>query len=108
MLTTFRIIAYTYFAATYYSHIFPTPGTCAGEEQAAIFGCSLLTSYLFLFINFYVRTYRKSDGKKGGKPVMNKDVGAGVDKVQKVVANGSSNGHTNGSANGVNGHSKSD
>jgi len=103
---------YTYFAATYWSHILPTPGTCAGEEQAAIFGCSLLTSYLGLFIDFYIRTYKKTAAaKKAGKPVVDKDVGAGVDKVHKAVANGTANGHANGKANGVNGvngHSKSD
>jgi hypothetical protein len=37
----------------------PNNGTCAGEEFAAIFGCSLLSSYLFLFIGFYAATYQK-------------------------------------------------
>ena len=37
----------------------PNNGTCAGEEFAAIFGCSLLTSYLFLFIGFYAATYQR-------------------------------------------------
>ncbi|KAG8877852.1 hypothetical protein FRB97_002961 [Tulasnella sp. 331] len=97
---------YAYFASTYYPNL-PSPGTCAGEEQAAVFGCGLLTSYLFLFIDFYVRTYKKGGAKGAGKPVINKDVGAGVDKVHKVVANG--NGvHVNGKANGMNGHSKND
>jgi len=95
---------YAYFASTYFPGRLPSPGTCAGEEQAAVFGCTLLTSYLFLFIDFYVRTYRKA-GKGGKKAVINKDVGAGVDKVHKVVANGT---HVNGKANGANGHSKSD
>jgi GNS1/SUR4 family len=34
-------------------------GICAGEEFAAIFGCLLLTSYLFLFIAFYAHTYSR-------------------------------------------------
>lgn len=37
----------------------PNNGTCAGEEFAAIFGCALLTSYLFLFIGFYAATYQR-------------------------------------------------
>ena len=70
----------------------PSPGTCAGEEHAAFFGCALLTSYLFLFIDFYVRTYKKAGSKKA---IVNKDVGKVADKVTdkavgngKVVANG--------------------
>lgn len=31
---------------------------CAGEEIAASFGVFLLTSYLFLFVNFYRKTYK--------------------------------------------------
>jgi hypothetical protein len=37
----------------------PNFGTCAGEEFAAIFGCALLSSYLFLFIGFYAATYQR-------------------------------------------------
>ncbi|KAG0296213.1 hypothetical protein BGZ98_001065 [Dissophora globulifera] len=48
--------AYTYFACTYFPWA-PNVGKCAGTEGAALFGCGLLTSYLFLFINFYRITY---------------------------------------------------
>jgi len=37
---------YSYFAATYFSTSLPTMGSCAGTEGAALFGASLLTSYL--------------------------------------------------------------
>ncbi|KAI9319237.1 GNS1/SUR4 family-domain-containing protein [Dichotomocladium elegans] len=37
----------------------PNFGSCAGREEAAWFGCALLTSYLLLFINFYRMTYRR-------------------------------------------------
>ncbi|EUC66873.1 fatty acid elongase [Rhizoctonia solani AG-3 Rhs1AP] len=49
--------SYSYFGTTYWPMI-PTMGTCSGTEGAALFGCALLTSYLFLFIDFYIRTYK--------------------------------------------------
>ncbi|KAI8594791.1 fatty acid elongase [Dissophora ornata] len=48
--------SYTYFASSYFAWA-PNVGKCAGTEGAALFGCGLLTSYLFLFINFYRITY---------------------------------------------------
>lgn len=73
-------VAYSYFASTYWPHL-PTFGSCAGEEHAAFFGCGLLTSYLFLFIDFYVRTYKKTGNKK-----------VSAEKAAKTIANGSGNG----------------
>ncbi|KAG0694962.1 GNS1/SUR4 membrane protein [Suillus ampliporus] len=35
----------------------PHFGDCSGSERAALFGCALLTSYLMLFVDFYMRTY---------------------------------------------------
>ncbi|KZV77174.1 GNS1/SUR4 membrane protein [Peniophora sp. CONT] len=58
---------YSYFVATYWPHM-PNMGSCAGTEGAALFGCGLLSSYLLLFINFYIQTYKKPVGKK---PVTN-------------------------------------
>lgn len=49
--------SYSYFAAEYGD--WPTMGTCTGTEGAALFGCALLTSYLFLFIAFYRKTYKQ-------------------------------------------------
>ncbi|OAC98907.1 hypothetical protein MUCCIDRAFT_85454 [Mucor lusitanicus CBS 277.49] len=49
---------YSYYAYTYTSFM-PNFGDCAGTESAAAFGCAILTSYLFLFINFYRITYNK-------------------------------------------------
>ncbi|PSS37750.1 hypothetical protein PHLCEN_2v443 [Hermanssonia centrifuga] len=67
--------AYNYYAAGYFPH-WPNFGTCAGTETAAVFGCLLLSSYLVLFINFYIQTYKKPVRGKG-----------------KAVANGKANGH---------------
>ncbi|KAI9276586.1 ELO family [Sporodiniella umbellata] len=49
---------YSYYAFTYNKSL-PNFGTCAGTESAAAFGSSILTSYLFLFINFYRMTYKQ-------------------------------------------------
>jgi fatty acid elongase 3 len=53
---------YTHFAYTYSS--LPTLGDCSGSENAAYFGCALLSSYLLLFINFYAKTYQKKAADK--------------------------------------------
>jgi len=89
--------AYSYFASTYYPFL-PTVGSCAGTESAAIFGCALLSSYLGLFIDFYIRTYKPSK-KAAKKGEGEKTLGNGVGKVNGVaiaVANG--NGKANGKA----------
>ena len=71
-----RSSAYSYYAANYFPNL-PTLGSCAGTESAALFGCGLLSSYLVLFIQFYIQTYKKPAGKK-------------------PVANGKANGVANG------------
>ena len=70
-------VAYNYYAANYFPGL-PNLGTCAGTEGAALFGCALLTSYLGLFINFYIQTYKKPVGRKS---------------VANGKANGTANGH---------------
>ena len=41
----------------------PTYGKCSGEEFAAFAGMGILTSYLLLFISFYLATYKKTAQK---------------------------------------------
>jgi fatty acid elongase 3 len=59
---------YGHFVSSYWPHL-PNQGNCAGSESAAVFGCVLLTSYLGLFINFYLQTYKKP--VTGKKPLAN-------------------------------------
>lgn len=57
---------YTYFAFNYWP-VLPNFGNCYGEPRMAIIGCVVITSYLFLFIDFFKKTYqnmRTSGAKK--------------------------------------------
>lgn len=58
--------SYTYFASTYFSHLW-NAGSCAGEEFAAFAGMGILSSYLLLFISFYLATYKKPIRKGRGR-----------------------------------------
>ncbi|KAI4128941.1 MAG: hypothetical protein LQ338_002493 [Usnochroma carphineum] len=58
--------SYTYFSSTYFPHL-PTCGKCAGEEFAAFAGIGILSSYLLLFISFYLATYKKESKVRKGR-----------------------------------------
>ena len=58
--------SYTYFSARYFPWL-PTAGICAGEEFAAFAGMGILSSYLVLFIGFYISTYKKPVKKGRGR-----------------------------------------
>ena len=61
--------SYTYFSSTYFPRL-PTAGRCAGEEFAAFAGMGIISSYLLLFISFYLATYKKQAARKGRKRSM--------------------------------------
>lgn len=72
-----RLIAVVYFASWDYwasSHFpwLPHVGTCAGHPYAAVMGCLILSSYLVLFIMFYIATYQKAKKGKGAGKTPNK------------------------------------
>ena len=50
--------SWTYFTSAYFPNL-PNYGKCAGEEFAAFAGMGILSSYLLLFISFYLATYTK-------------------------------------------------
>lgn len=60
-----RLNLYLVYQHYVYKHFRALPhiGDCSGSEPAALFGCALLTSYLLLFVDFYVRTYGTSTSK---------------------------------------------
>lgn len=55
--------AYNHFIYKFVPQL-PHLGDCAGSEYAALQGCGILTSYLFLFIAFYRKTYDKKASKQ--------------------------------------------
>lgn len=75
--------SYTYFSSTYFPWV-PNMGHCAGEEFAAFAGMAILTSYLVLFISFYVVTYNKAS--KTGRPRRNTGKQAVIDMARYEVA----------------------
>lgn len=95
--------SYTYFTSTYFPWM-PNAGRCAGEEFAAVAGCGILSSYLLLFISFYLATYKRAGKRVARAAVANiaADPKSSRDPFGCVQANGNgyamSNGATNGSA----------
>jgi len=58
--------SYTYFSSQYFPWL-PTLGSCAGKEFAAFSGMAVISSYLVLFIGFYISTYKKPVKKGRGR-----------------------------------------
>jgi len=69
---------YTYFAFNYFP-LLPNFGNCNGEPVMAIIGCAVITSYLFLFIDFFKKTYK---GKKSSPKA--------AQAIKKAAASGKS------------------
>ncbi|KAI9750357.1 MAG: hypothetical protein M1815_001845 [Lichina confinis] len=100
--------SYTYFTSTYFPDVL-NAGHCAGEEFAAFSGMGILSSYLLLFISFYLATYSKTGrgdskaAKKAAKDLKQREVPS-LGQAAGAMTNGhistSPNGYANGYANG--------
>jgi fatty acid elongase 3 len=99
---SFQLFSHRYHNTHPYSSFLPATKDCAGSENAALLGCGLLSSYLVLFIQFFIATYIK--GKRGAKRGPRENGGARANGVANghAKANGMANG--NAMANGMNGH----
>ena len=83
---------------------------CAGTDFGAAMGVGIISSYLLLFVDFYIQTYKKSkkrraearaNGITNGKHSAVNGHSAAIANGTKGYTNGT-NGHANGHA--VNGH----
>ncbi|KAF8549303.1 GNS1/SUR4 membrane protein [Imleria badia] len=52
---------YQHFVFTYWPQLLHY-GDCAGDPKVMVFGAVIITTFLGLFVNFYVQTYTKGDG----------------------------------------------
>ncbi|KAI5961445.1 ELO2 [Candida pseudojiufengensis] len=52
------------FLNSYINKPLPFCGDCAGNLYSAYYGCAILSSYLVLFIGFYIDVYRRKSSKK--------------------------------------------
>jgi len=90
--------SYTYFTSTYWPWM-PNAGKCAGEEFAAFAGIISITSYLVLFISFYIATYKKDGKRPTGRKAARSLKDAELPDVA-ALTHGKINPKTNGSTNG--------
>jgi len=67
-------VIFCYYAS--YVHFFLPHWGCNGTSLAAIFGSGLLSIYLALFVDFFVRTYFASSESKNGEKVSERSVRA--------------------------------
>lgn len=84
----------------------PSAGKCAGEEFAAFAGMGILSSYLVLFISFYLATYKKDGKRPTGRKAAKSLVGAQVPDVATLTHGKVNAGNYEGaSTTGINGNS---
>ncbi|ODV86672.1 hypothetical protein CANARDRAFT_195596 [[Candida] arabinofermentans NRRL YB-2248] len=93
-VTRFQIVqfildlAFIYFATyqklvSHFAPNLPHCGDCAGTTLATISGCAIISSYLVLFIAFYIEVYKKKSTKKS--KVVHRVRGGVAAKVNEYV-----------------------
>lgn len=93
--------SYTYFTSSYFPWM-PNAGTCAGEEFAAFAGMGILSSYLVLFISFYLATYKKGDKKTTRKSLRRMSQAPLPDPLHmQAIAKGAANGSSSATSTGA-------
>ncbi|EEQ40576.1 Elongation of fatty acids protein 2 [Clavispora lusitaniae] len=85
---TYQKIIFTYFP--HYIGTLPVCGDCAGTMLAAYSGCGILSSYLVLFIAFYIEVYRRKSTKKSQR-VRSASGGVAAKVNEYVHASGKNN-----------------
>ncbi|KAK3325359.1 fatty acid elongase [Apodospora peruviana] len=83
--------SYTYFTSTYFQWM-PNSGKCAGEEFAAFSGMGIISSYLVLFISFYIATYKKDGKRPSGRKAVRRMSQAPLPDPNYVLSGGAANG----------------
>lgn len=78
---------YTHYAFRYWPRL-PHIGDCYGSELAAFYGYLILTSYLVLFISFYIKVYKT----KGGKKISSKDTKESIESIGESTGVSNNNG----------------
>jgi fatty acid elongase 2/fatty acid elongase 3 len=80
----------------------PNAGHCAGEEFAAFSGIAVISSYLLLFVSFYLATYKKEGkrptGRKAVRSLSNAQIPDVVALTQGIKNAELKNGHVTASA----------
>ncbi|CDK24974.1 unnamed protein product [Kuraishia capsulata CBS 1993] len=69
---------FIFYSDKWFPNLFHSKGSCYGKEEAAAYGYLILTSYLVLFISFYIKVYKSGANKKAAKKAADKIKAEGI------------------------------